>query len=100
MGKPPRSGSHGGMCRLRVSAAMPSACFTASAYDSSGNGATSPGRWHGAQFANTIGATSLLNVTGAGADGGEGWPLQPAATAAAIERIRSGVRTDREWYPK
>ncbi len=67
-----------------VSATMPSACFAASAKDKSEKGATSPGRWHGAQFAKTIGATSLLNVT-AGA-GGADWPHRALDTASAAAR--------------
>src|SRR5688572_13952318 len=80
IGNSPRAGSHGGICPVDVSAAIASACSAASAYVSSENGATPPGRWQGAQFANTMGAISLLNVTGAGAGGGVDLP-QPATPA-------------------
>src|SRR4029079_9453103 len=93
IGNSPRSGSQGGMWRLRVSAATPSACFFTSAYDSSANGATSPGRWHGAQLANTIGATSLVKVTGAAAAACSRAPRHPADASATVTRTRETART-------
>src|SRR5258706_3787582 len=55
------------MKRCAVTTAMRSDRAFTSSYVSRLNGAISPGRWHGAQWAKMIGATSLLNVTRADA---------------------------------
>src|SRR5262245_41970496 len=55
----------------------------------SGNGAASPGRWHGVQLEKTIGATCSLKVTGACALGCTA--PRPSSTAPARRAPRINV---------
>jgi hypothetical protein len=57
-----RSACHGGITRDATFSLIAPAHGRTSLNDSSDIGATSPGRWHEAHLANTIGATSRLNV--------------------------------------
>lgn len=52
----PESGFHGGILRLTISWRSVYDWPMISLYDSNGNGAISPGRWHDVQFLNTMGA--------------------------------------------
>ena len=91
MGYSPGSGNHGGMCRSSVSRPIAVASAFTSAYDNSGNGATSPGRWHGAQFSKTIGATCSLNVTRPGTSPDVS---PPQAEAPARQKAPNTARDD------
>ena len=64
------SAPHGGIARVTTAFLTARAHGRASVNVVSDIGAISPARWHDAQFLNRIGATSLVNVTGAAAFAG------------------------------
>jgi hypothetical protein len=83
----PGCGIHGGIVRSSTTRAICFARLRASSYVSSENGGDLVGRWHVAQCANKIGATSLVNV------GDAGPPPTPAARAPPGSNAASATTT-------